>query len=232
MILKASESSINQLLKEASILKGRERIVRISDYFLNTSYKKGTLTGSINGTEILTVNFEEVDCMTFIEYVEALRLSNDFSSFIQNLRFIRYFDGIVDFTKRRHFFTDWDFIKTVCNVTSGIGGVHRKRKFKELNKTEQEKKLIEGLPSKLREIDYIPISQIYSIMSQLDSVFYCGFYTSKKGLDVSHVGILIKIEDSLILRHASSTIGKVVDELFLEYIKDKEGVIIYKPIFS
>lgn len=231
MILKAIESAINQLLKQTSILKGRERILRISDYFLNTSYKKGTLTGSINNTEILTVNFEEVDCMTFIEYVEALRLSDDFTSFIKNLRFIRYFDGIVDFTKRRHFFTDWNSLKTVFNVTSGIGGVYTKRKFKELNKTEQEKKLIEGLPIKLREIDYIPISHIYNIISKLNSIFYCGFYTSKKGLDVTHVGILIKRENSLVLRHASNNKGKVVDEPFLEYIKDKEGIIIYKPIF-
>jgi len=37
--------------------------------------------------------------MTFLEYVEALRLSRDFHSFLENLKYVRYFDGIIDFKK-------------------------------------------------------------------------------------------------------------------------------------
>jgi len=45
--------------------------------------------------------------MTFIEYIEALRLSNSFEDFKENLKKVRYKSGEVAFENRNHFFTDW-----------------------------------------------------------------------------------------------------------------------------
>ncbi|ACI21126.1 MULTISPECIES: N-acetylmuramoyl-L-alanine amidase-like domain-containing protein [Thermodesulfovibrio] len=230
MIFKEGKIKIETILKELLPLEGEDRIIKISKIFMNIPYKKNTLKGSFKIEEELTIDFEEVDCMTFIEYVEALRLSNNFESFVENLKAVRYFDSIVDFQKRRHFFSDWDYIPTLKNITSEIGMSYCKTSLKKLNKINKHKRWIEGLPVSLKKINYIPRNNIKKIVDKLPSVCYCGFYSSKEGLDVEHVGILINKEKPLTLRHASSIKGEVVDEPFIEYVMNKEGIILYKPI--
>jgi hypothetical protein len=53
-----------------------------------------------------------------------------------------------------------------------------------------------------------------------------------EGLDVSHVGIIIRDRDALLLRHASSDrrFRKVVDQDFQTYISGKPGLIVLRPI--
>jgi hypothetical protein len=53
-----------------------------------------------------------------------------------------------------------------------------------------------------------------------------------KGLDVSHVGIVIRDERRLYLRHASSqeTTGKVIDQDLKGYITDKPGILVFRPL--
>ncbi|ODA43803.1 putative lipoprotein [Thermodesulfovibrio sp. N1] len=198
------------------------KIAEISKYFLGIPYEKNTLLGSPTKEEELVINFEGVDCMTFIEYVEALRLSDDLSSFIENLKHVRYFDGIVDFKKRRHFFIDWQNLKSIRDVTEEITDRKCYIVMKNLN-------FIEGIEPKLKIINYIPAEAIEKIVSKLKTGDYCGFYTSKEGLDVIHVGIIIRDENNFRLRHASSIKGYVVDEDFFEYSRQKEGMIIFRP---
>lgn len=231
MIFKEGKIELNKIFNEILKLRDEEKIIKISEYFINIPYNKGSISETAEREELLTIDFEGVDCMTFLEYVEALRLSYDYESFIHNLKRVRYFNGVVKFENRRHFFSDWDSITTLKNVTSEIGESYYKTTFKELNKINEQKKWIEGLPTKFKRIEYIPKNSIFNIIDKLDSVFYCGFYTFKEGLDVTHIGIIIKEKYSLILRHASSIKGKVVDETFTEYAMSKEGIIIYKPIF-
>lgn len=231
MKFKLGHINLNEIFKASRELSGYKRILKISEYFLNVPYKKGTLIGSREEREILIVDFEGVDCMTFIEYVEALRLSHDLDSFLENLKRIRYNNGILDFTNRRHFFTDWDLVKSVKNVTEEIGETFCRVIPKMLNK-KGDNFWIEGIPIKHKVIKYIPSKFMDKLANKLEKIHYCGFYTSKDGLDVTHVGILIKNSDYIILRHASSINNIVIDEPFLKYLQDKDGLIIYKPLFE
>lgn len=228
MIFREGKLKIDFLFSSIKSLDTSEKIIEISKYFLRVPYKKSSLVGSSDSPEILTIDFEGVDCMTFIEYVEALRLSDSLESFVDNLKKVRYFDGIVGFEKRRHFFTDWANLDSVADITMEIGGVYCKTELKELNK-DGNHLWIEGLPIKQRNINYIPKTHIEKIIHKLRSGDYCGFYTSKEGLDVIHVGIFIE-EDGLKLRHASSIKGHVTDESFIEYVKNKEGLIILRAV--
>lgn len=220
MIFKTGKIDIDKLLDKVKTLSTERKIVKISQHFLGIPYKKNSLIGSFIQQEQLVIDFEGVDCMTFIEYVEAMRMSDSYSSFVENLRYVRYFDGIVNFKKRRHFFTDWNELKTVKNVTEALNEQFL-TVVKELN-------FIEGIEPKHRVINYIPAEAIGKITSKLKTGDYCGFYTSKEGLDVTHVGIIILDGDTLKLRHASSKKGYVVDEDFLQYSKQKEGIIIFR----
>ncbi|MCX8033907.1 MAG: DUF1460 domain-containing protein [Thermodesulfovibrio sp.] len=230
MIVKEGKIKVNKIFNEISGLKDKEKIVKISEFFINIPYNKGSISEIAEKEESLTIDFEGVDCMTFLEYVEALRLSYDYESFVNNLKWVRYYNGVIKFENRRHFFSDWDSIPTLKNITSKIGEGAYKTTLKELNKRDNQKKWIEGLPIRLKKIAYIPQKSIANIIDKIDSVLYCGFYTLKEGLDVTHVGIIIKEKSSIIIRHASSIKGKVVDEPFIDYTMDKDGIILYKPI--
>lgn len=227
MLFKQGKINIDSLLSNIQRFSPGIQIAEISKNFLGIPYKKNSLIGNALEREKLVIDFEGVDCMTFLEYVEALRLSRDFHSFIENLKYVRYFDGIIDFKKRRHFFTDWNELKTVNDITVTFGDSFTKTVVKELNKNGQHF-WIEGLQVKKRIIHYIPSDYIRKISSELKTGDYCGFYTSKEGLDVMHVGIIIIDKYDIKLRHASSIKGMVTDEDFFEYTKNKEGIMIFR----
>lgn len=229
MIFKTGKININQLFSNTAELPLTEKIEEISKNFLGIPYKKNSLIGSYREKEQLVIDFEGVDCMSFIEYIEALRLSCNFKSFIENLKTVRYFDGVINFDKRRHFFTDWKYLKTVKDVTDKIGEQFVKTVMKELNKKNGDF-WIKGLPSKKRTFNYIPCEYMERVAFKLKTGDYCGFYTSKEGLDVVHTGIIIKDEKFIMLRHASSIKNMVVDEEFLNYSRNKEGIIILRPL--
>lgn len=230
MKFRCGSFDLKRVFRETESLHGTERVLKISEFFLNIPYKRGTLWGSKDDKEILTVDLEAVDCMTLIEYVEALRISKNVSEFIENLKFVRYFDGVVDFRKRRHFFTDWDSLESIENVTERLGNSMTVTTLKRLNR-KGSGLWIEGIEVRLKRISYIPQKVLFEQSHKIDSLYYCGFYASCEGLDVTHVGILLRNGDGLILRHASSVHGKVVDEPFFDYGKDKEGFILFRPLF-
>jgi hypothetical protein len=66
-------------------------------------------------------------------------------------------------------------------------------------------------------------------LSKLKSGDFVGIYTDEEGLDASHTGIIIKKTGKVFLRHASSKSQKVVDEDLSEYMKNKPGLIVYRP---
>lgn len=232
---KWTERRIDKILYESSKIKeAGERVGFLSEHFLNTPYKESTLTGDINIPEVFVINLEAMDCLTFIEYIEAMRISKSFSEFKDNLKKIRYRSGIVSFTERNHFFTDWgefnmDF---VYDVTEEIGARHVRESNKILNQREDKTYLLPGIPLKKRKIKYIPFDAIDdSVISKLRTGDYVGIYSTAQGLDVSHVGIVIKKGSTIHLRHASSAKGhkKVIDEDFKKYISSKSGIIILRP---
>ena len=69
------------------------------------------------------------------------------------------------------------------------------------------------------------------VLDALSTGDYAGIYSDLKGLDVSHVGIIIRKDNSLSFRHASSQqeYRKVVDQDFKEYIINKPGIVILRP---
>src|SRR3990170_6059599 len=87
---------LDSIMREAArITDTGERIDYISRQFLNTPYKESSLIGSLSVPEVLTINLEGMDCMTFIEYVEAMRLSGSYAEFTENLRKVGYRNGEV-----------------------------------------------------------------------------------------------------------------------------------------
>lgn len=226
-----TEDKLDLIMREFSKIKEPGlRIEFISRQFLNIDYKESTLIGDVNTPEVFVINLEGVDCFTFIDYIEAMRLSGSFSEFKENLKKVRY-RGKVTYESRKHFFTDWLKFNTefVMDVTEEIGGQKTKSVIKILNIREDGTYLLQGIRPVQREIKYIPSGAIdNSIINKLRTGDYAGIYSEKPGLDVSHVGIIIK-DINAILRHASLNHRKVVDQDFRDYISNKLGLIVLRP---
>lgn len=225
----------NIMREAAAITNTGERIDYISRQFLNTPYKESSLTGSISIPEVLTINLEGMDCMTFIEYVEAMRLSGSYAEFTENLRKVRYRNGEVTYESRRHFFTDWIGYTphTVEDVTTIIGGIKSVKVRKMLNLNSDGTYILPGICITEREISCIPVDAIDStVIERLKTGDYAGIYSDKEGLDVTHTGIIIKNNNDVYLRHASSRRDtyKITDEELINYLTVKDGLIILRPM--
>lgn len=232
---KFTSEYIDTMLQESSkITDPGERIKFLSERFIGTEYEGSTLIGSVDEQEVLTINLEGMDCFTFQDYVEALRLSSDFKEFKYNLVDVRYRDSEIDYTKRNHFFTDWGVYNrnNVTDITQLIGGQNTKKVTKQLNKKEDGTRFLPGIPVVEREITYIPGSSIDStVLSELRDGDYIGIYTHTNGLDVSHTGIVVIKSGEPYIRHASSRKKNrmVLDEPLEKYMKDRPGLIVLRP---
>jgi hypothetical protein len=232
---KWTHEKLNLLLHKASGIKDTgKRINFLSKQFLGTAYKASTLIGDNSTPEVFVINLKEVDCFTFIDYIEAMRLSNSFGEFKGNLKKVRYRRGKASFKNRNHFFTDWIEYNSdkILDITEQTGSRKSKTIVKLLNKKEDGTRFISGLSFKKRKIKYIPSDAVNdSIIDKMKTGDYVGIYSNLHGLDVSHVGIFIRQSNKVYLRHASSNrrYRKVVDEDFRRYIADKPGIIVLRP---
>lgn len=214
--------NLGKFKNDNSIFKQKD-IKKLSKKFLNTKYISNTLSNiEINTSkENLIINFEALDCFTFIDTIEALRISNDLNSFTNSLIKIRYKDAVVSYHNRNHFFSDWLENNNMKDITCTLGKCKKQTKI--LNKNF---KYLKEISEVKRDIYYIPANNID--MSKLKTGDYIGIYTKLKDLDVTHTGLIVKKNGLVYLRHASSKGKIVLDSLLLEYISSKAGIIVYR----
>jgi hypothetical protein len=233
---KFSQDEIDALiLRYCSIHDISDRIDFLSQRLLGIPYRESTLIGDMVIPEVLVVNLEGVDCFTFIDYIEAMRLSDSFSGFMDNLKKVRYKSGSVSFENRNHFFSDWKEFNSgfVHDITEEVGGLKANKILKILNRKEDGSCFLHGIAPVEREIFHIPSSEIDGpTLKKIRTGDYIGIYSHAAGLDVSHVGVFISEGGKSYLRHASSQpkFKKVIDQDFQEYIQNKAGIMVFRPI--
>ena len=222
---------LNQVSKHRGLSAGH-LIDVISAEFLDTPYRSNMLQGSATTPEKLIIDFTGLDCFTYLDYVEAARRAYSQQDFVSRLILTRYVDGIVGFTYRKHFFSDWanrpyelanDMTATISPDAVSV--------VKTLNLKADGGNYLPGLPVVQRTITYIPTEHIdRNLVRQLRTGDYIGIYTHEAGLDVTHVGFFIRTNRGPMLRNASSRAEnqKVVDSPFMEYIARTPGIIIYR----
>jgi N-acetylmuramoyl-L-alanine amidase-like len=217
--------------KAAAIDEEGDRVAFLSEMFLGTPYRESTLIGDMGRSEVLVANLEGVDCFTLLDYVEAMRLSGSFADFEENLEKVRYHSGRISFETRNHFFTDWtEYNRFVDDVTGKVGGENVRTTTKVLNMKEDGTTFVAGISPIEREISCIPTDALDEVMmKRLATGDYAGICSSVAGLDVSHVGIIIKKKGVVYLRHASKRHGLVMDEEFAVYIAKTPGIIVLRP---
>jgi len=120
----------------------------------------------------------------------------------------------------------------VVDVTAEVGRGRAVAVQKELNRRADGTLLLEGIEPRVSTLTVIPADAVHEVTANMRTGDYAGIYTEMEGLDVSHVGIVIRKQDTLFLRHASSApdAGAVMDQDFLEYMKGSPGLIVLRPL--
>ncbi|NOY39842.1 MAG: DUF1460 domain-containing protein [Nitrospirae bacterium] len=230
-----TQDEMGRIIHKASEIRDiGKRIDFLSGQFLGVRYQASTLIGDMNTPEVFVIDFRGVDCFTYIDYIEAMRLSGSFAGFKENLKKVRYRSEKVAFENRNHFFTDWSVFNPaqVDDITASVGGLRTRSTRKVLNLRKDGTFFLPGIAPVEREIQYIPSDAVdETVTGRLRTGDYVGIYTKIQGLDVTHTGIIIKKQDKVYLRHASSAKKnrKVIEQDLITYISKTPGLIVLRP---
>lgn len=231
-----------------------ELVVLVGKEFLGTPYVAHTLEVD---TEQLVINLRELDCTTYAENCLAIARciksgNTTFDNFTNQLQKIRYRNGIIDgYPSRIHYFSDWiyendkngyvkDVSKPISNILYPLEVNFMSEHPSSYKQLEDNTAFIEKLQTKEKEISsrkmyFIPKEKLKSFESKLKEGDIVGLTTSVAGLDVTHVGILLRINGRIHLMHASSKAEEVVisENTLEDYLKGSSsatGIMVTLPI--
>ena len=247
------KNKLGQFAKENNLPMG-DLVLKIGLDFLNTPYVAKTLDKTKE--EKLVVNLHQLDCTTFAENCLALARTvksgnPDSRQFCTELENIRYRGGKMEgYASRLHYFSEWildnETRHNIKSMAKEMGGKTLTVSLTYMSAHPQEYPQLMNDPATTAQIKaieekvsanqffYIPSGQFESIESQVKDGDIVTLTTTIPGIDVSHVGILLKKDGRVYLLHASSTIQKVVvsTEPFAQYLaksKKTTGVMIARP---
>lgn len=242
--------SVYNYLKNQNFNTSYPLNVVIGMNLIGKPYFKNALNRST--TESVYCSLNGFDCVTFIE--STLALSEDFSTQkkYENFKYIlirwRYKNSQISYSNRIHYFSDWieyhESQGRLKNITQELGGVELKKKLsylsdnkhkiKQLN-DDKTLKDIQDSEKKLNESKrfYIPKLQISSIEGKIQNGDIICLTSTKKGIDIDHVGYAVLKNGRVHFLHASHHLKRVTltKEPFLNYInrhKHHTGIVILR----
>jgi N-acetylmuramoyl-L-alanine amidase-like protein len=218
---------VEQLLSKVSCEAcAGSRIDVFSRHFLRYSYKPNPLVGSAETAEVFTVSLAGFDCVTYIETILALARASNVADFTEGLRKIRYEDGRIQWVRRNHYMTQWirnnirrGIIRPV--TVAALPTVVRPRVLN----------VVPGLAVRRSRVKCVPKPALRRLEPQLQSGDLIFFVSTRRNLDVFHVGIIIRQGRTILLRHASRGQGLVAEQNLRDFLKRNRmaGVIVVRP---
>ena len=201
------------------------RVERVSRYFVGRQYAANPLGGGPEIDESFRVSFGEFDCVTYVEIVLALACSNTPGGFYRELRALRYKGGKVDWFTRNHFMTGW----LRSNVARGV--VTSLTRGSDTHSKTRTLEGVAGLPSHVTTFRFFPKRRFSRVRPHIRTGDLMIFVSTKTHLDVFHMGILIRANEQILLRHATRSRGKVIEQDVVAFIRSNRmpGFILARP---
>ena len=212
--------------------------------------------------EHLAVNLFNLDCTTLVETVCALALttshgSKSWDDYLSWLRKLRYDHGKIDgYKSRNHYFSQWiqsgtqmGLVKEVVppaslSVPMKLSLTYMSehpQSYPLLKENMEERRLIAAMEKRASgaTVRYIPkerVGESKKVLSCIKDGDIIAITTSKKGLDIAHVGFAVWGEDGkLHLLNASSIHKKVVLEPmtlydYMQKHSTQTGIRVVRPL--
>jgi len=209
----AGEDLIGRLIEQSRGFPALPRRIEfISSALIGKRYRADTLIGGPRQKEIFVTRDDAFDCVTYCETVLAAAQARDLPAFNAALREIRYRNGAVEWRERNHDFAVW----SERNVANG------QCQPVTVGSTVEVKKSI-SLPSELGQRNYsiaaVPRTVLLAHQDKVANGDIMGFVSLRPSLDYYHCGFVMRDgNEELLLRHASLSHGRVVDQRLAEFI--------------
>ena len=203
-----------------------ERMNILSAALLDTPYRNAPLIGSATRPERMVCSLDGFDCVTYMESALALSRCCGAEEYPDRLRELRYRKGVVQWETRNHYMVDWIRRNTesgsVRPVTSGEG-------CKKIHRTLSE---VQDLPPKVVSFSFLPRRGVNDFRPRIETGDLIFFVSTRNSLDVFHTGILVWGGTGLMLRHASRSRGRVIEEELAAFLAENHmaGVIVVRPL--
>jgi hypothetical protein len=218
-------AEVKRLLKEGDG-EFSERLEQFSARFMESPYLGNPLGGGPDERESLVIRFDGFDCVTYVETVLALAAAQTADEFSDALREMRYHNGEVEWHSRNHYMVDW--IRNnqrrgiIKDITTGSQATTKTRKLS----------IIKELRAKSATFRVFPKQKAAHIRRLAETGDIALFASTRRSLDVFHMGIIIKRGDEVLLRHASRTAKRVIDQPLADFLKAHRmsGVILIRPL--
>ena len=232
----ASLMQMKQMWIDAQNVRGLyQRLDHFSRLFMGRPYRLGPMGESYLDSydSKPLVYIDSVDCMTYVENVLALSIAPSEDSLFVQLQRIRYMDGKIGYTTRKHYMLkDWvgegKFAKVL--PMAGDTSVVRTMPKNEFFASKGLKYLVNGKPAAdpMMDLRYLPYQKALAWSNKPYKgpmmVVGIGFVAKSDKLDVTHTGfVVLRPGDKPRLRHASSVRKKVVEQPLQEYLVSRKG---------
>lgn len=210
-----------------------EVIVAIGKSFIGTGYVGHVLEEP--GEEHLVVNMRALDCVSFYEnslvLARCIKMKKTtFDDYKAQLQLIRYRGGIINgYPSRLHYTTDYWFdnekkgvLKVVTRDIFGEKNVQPIPKpinfmstHRDVYKQLADEKFLEIIKKQEadingREMFFLPKGNLHMFADKIVTGSLIGITTNMQGMDISHTGIAVRMEDgALHFMHAPDVGSKV-----------------------
>jgi hypothetical protein len=244
-----------KLFSSKSKMPISDLIVEIGLSFLGTPYVSASLENGLE--EKMVVNLRELDCTTFAENCLALARTvklgkTDFETYVSVLEQIRYRDGKRNqYPSRLHYFSEWihdNHNKGIINQSVNKNGISSNKTINYMSThptdypvLKDHPELIPAIAKQEKELTatgfmYFPKTDIPNLYKNLKHGDIIALTSSIDGVDVNHVGILIKKVNEFYLLHAPLSGKKVLvsEDPITDFLKPNSknnGIMIARPVF-
>lgn len=203
---------IPRLIKEARThATVSQRIEFISRSLLGVRYQAHTLIGGPRRKEIFVLRDDAFDCVTYCEAVLAAAIARDYSEYADVLKRIRYAQSEVRWAERNHDFAQWSRRAVEKRICRPVGITPSTTVAKILSG--------EGLGRRRYAIAAVAASTFMANQKALQAGDVIGFVSRRSELDFFHTGfIAFNRRGALVLRHASRSRGRVVEQNMTSFI--------------
>lgn len=228
----------------------RERLVAATDGFLGTPYVLSPLGEGSGPDPDPLIRWDAVDCVTMLEQSVALSIATP-ETLVSKLTELRY-DGTPTWAHRLHLMeAQWIPVNVkrgwLRDVTADFGGKSTRHVSKVITAASWDQKSGRGLnlthdeqPVGTFPLTIIPAEEAAQKLRQAPTGLVVVVVRADRPhliTRVSHVGVLVQGPDGPMLRHASRSFKRVVDEPLRRYLSRNldfgswtiEGLAIFEP---
>ncbi|MFN0108099.1 MAG: N-acetylmuramoyl-L-alanine amidase-like domain-containing protein [Blastocatellia bacterium] len=225
-IQSADAQLIRQLIAETRSMKTiAERMKLVSGKLLGAAYLRQPLIGSPTEAEALVTRMDGFDCVTFLETVLVLARAKSVDDFAALLRKARYRNGEIAYQQRFHYATDWANhliqLGWLSDMTAGEATIFR----------EKTLDFVAGIAPTYARLRYFPKRELAAVSRWLKDGDLILFASGRKGLDVSHAGMIVRSGEQVLMRHATRSHKQVIEQDLAEFFKTlpMNGFMIFRP---